>query len=163
MAKCDVGTFDLFGQVALKQTEQLNGFDQRPLNGFTKDGRYAEFIVCAYLTRMGYHATHVDTQGFDILLRHETRSYRIDVKSTSHVRRGTFKERAVWNIVNHTRPEPGRQRVHVRKGPLDADLLALFFRPLETVVFRAVDEEMKLRLLLPLALVRNSHDGRQVS
>jgi hypothetical protein len=66
---------DLFGLEILEDEEDIDAEVVKPW----RQSRYAEFMVCSFLTKMGHHAIHVDTHGFDIVLDYEGSSYRIDV------------------------------------------------------------------------------------
>jgi hypothetical protein len=104
-------------------------------------GRYAEFMVCAELTRLGYRAIHVDAPGFDIILTVEDRSLRVQVKSTTSViyppllkanggpgRKPRTQPYAVWNCTQHVDSSRSRvKRNNTRRlTPGDADIIALF-------------------------------------
>jgi hypothetical protein len=86
-------------------------------------GRYAEFMVCAELTKLGYYVLHVDAPGFDIILSIDGASWRVQVKSTSLVREGFCR----WNLKRHTASNGGRVlRKNIPITRAEADILALF-------------------------------------
>jgi len=64
LAAMNVVTPDLFGQAAIDEP----GREANPLrtgqSKESRDGRYAEFMVCALLTRQGHNVVHVDMAGF---------------------------------------------------------------------------------------------------
>jgi hypothetical protein len=155
MADSNVGDLDLFGQAISKREPFIsrNGISQNTLTG-----RYAEFMVCAYLTRMGYNVMHVDAQGYDVILEHEHRSYRIDVKATANMQCGPRASIASWRI--HNKVWRNNSKVDRPVTPQDTDLLALFHLELNVVLFYPVVEAVKGSLQFPLGVLRNSGDGQ---
>lgn len=151
---------DLFGH-AVADDDDIDISEQSPTyNASSLEGRYAEFMVCAYLTRIGLNVIHVDSVGFDLIINYEGVSYRVDVKSTSRSQRGPFKETVIWNTIKATWIEGHTTKKLRRKlRPSDADLLALFFRPLETVIFYPIIKPIG-GVKMPLSAVRNAGDGR---
>jgi hypothetical protein len=159
MANDIVGDLDLFGQAS--QTREpftsTNGISQNTLTG-----RYAEFMVCAYLTRMGRNVMHVDAPGYDLILDYEHRNYRIDVKASSVVRCGVRNARCIWTVGKSAKHINGRQR-NGETLPItrdDADLLALFHLEFESVVFYPIIRPLCGTLTIPLAIVKASGDGQ---
>lgn len=144
---------DLFGYQPEREAEiEANGH-------YNLAGRYAEFMVCAFLTRMGYAVTHVNAKGFDIILETEERSYRVDVKSTATV---TDSGKAAWTVGKDYwlhKPEPGKNKRRAPVSPKETDILALFHRLTETVVFVPVVIPLT-RVMLPMTGVRNAGDGQ---
>lgn len=125
---------DLFG----KAVDEPFVFKTTGQSDATIKGRYAEFMVCAYLTRLGHNVIHVDTTGFDLILEYDGHSYRLDVKSTSRARIGTLKQSVLW----HTKKAHWRiGETEKRRRPInpdDCDMLALFHNVFETVVYYPV-------------------------
>ena len=111
-------------------------------------GRYAEFMVCAELTKLGYYVVHVDAPGFDLILSTDTMSVRVQVKSTSSVNQGYCR----WNCVTHAEAGNGGKR-KVRKSRrlsrADTDLVALFHHVFGTTVFMLVTEACTSGVRLP--------------
>jgi hypothetical protein len=141
-------------------------------------GRYAEFIVCAELTRLGYHALHVDAPGFDIILTVEDRSLRVQVKSTAtikhpvshakiYTKRMPSKQQAVavWNCKRHTQASNGGNRTDRSPKRLticDADVVALFHHKFKTVIFFPIQSvPASGRFELPLTQIK--HDAAEES
>jgi hypothetical protein len=150
-------TADLFGCVANDDAELTlnNGADLR--------GRYAEFQVCANLTKLGYYVVHVDAAGFDLLLDYEDQTYRVEVKSGSRSYEGSFKQRIQWRVARRGRmgsENHFRYRQRRPITPVDTDLLALFCRIYETTVFYPVLGPINA-VRLPTSFVRNSGDGQK--
>ncbi|TWH01806.1 hypothetical protein L614_002000000400 [Ochrobactrum sp. J50] len=120
---------DLFGNCI---SAPLADNDNR--HDYSRLGRYAEFLVCADITKNGYHAIHSDTSGFDVLMIAGHKTYRIQVKSSSIIRR----QRAEWRCrisVDRRGGNASRKREVDRR---DADILALFHNDLETIVYLPV-------------------------
>jgi hypothetical protein len=85
---------DLFGKVA----DEPSVSPKPGQSEATIKGRYAEFMVCAYLARLGHNVIHVDATGFDLILEYEGHSYRLDVKSTSGAYMGLRKQSVLWHL-----------------------------------------------------------------
>jgi hypothetical protein len=159
MANDIVGDLDLFGQAVRKREPFVS---KNGLSPFTLTGRYAEFMVCAYLTRMGYNVMHVDAPGYDLILEHQHRIYRIDVKASSVIRCGVRNARCTWTVGKSAKHVYGRQR-NGKTLPItrqDADLLALFHLEFESVVFCPIIKPLCGTLTIPLAVVKASGDGQ---
>jgi hypothetical protein len=160
MANDIVGDLDLFGQATIAKREPFvsnNGISQDTLTG-----RYAEFMVCAYLTRMGYNVMHVDAAGYDLILDCEHRNYRIDVKASSVIRCGVRNARCKWTVGKSAKHINGQQR-NGKTRPItrqDADLLALFHLEFESVVFYPIIKPLCGTLTIPLAIVKASGNGQ---
>jgi hypothetical protein len=157
MADDEYITSDLFGYVADNDDEPAIG------NGTDLRGRYAEFLVCANLTKLGYYVVHVDAAGFDLLLDYEEQTYRIEVKSGSRSHEGPFKQRMEWRVARRGR-EGSENHVRYRRRrpitPADTDLLALYCRVYETTVFYPVLGPINA-VRLPTSFVRNSAEGQK--
>jgi hypothetical protein len=160
MANDIVGDLDLFGQAASPMREPFtskNGISQNTLTG-----RYAEFMVCAYLTRMGFNVMHVDAPGYDLILDYEHRNYRIDVKASSVIRCGVRKARCIWTVGKSRKHINGQQR-NGKTLPItrqDADLLALYHLEFDTVAFYPILKPLFGTLTIPLAVIKASGDGQ---
>ena len=154
---------DLFGQ-----PQEDISVEPIPLGGVsscTRQGRYAEFMVCAFLTKLGYDVLHVDAAGFDLILDYEGESYRVDVKSSDNVYQGKRRVTCMWHTRKNTKVRrivggydvavSGQQR---NLTPHDADLLALFQERFETVVFYAVLRPLRF-VSLPASQVQASGYG----
>jgi hypothetical protein len=139
---------DLFGN--LVDVGVVSGIGQEK---FPRLPRYAEFMVCAYLTKLGYYCIHVDTIGFDIILDYEGHSYRLDVKATSNYQRGPRKESCEWSFAKSSYKTSNRP---IR--PDEVDLLALYHLEFDTVVFVPVLRPMH-RMALPAGQVRAAGNG----
>jgi hypothetical protein len=156
MADSNVGDLDLFGQAPAprKLFISKNGIAESTLIG-----RYAEFMVCAYLTRMGYNVMHVDAAGYDLMIECHNRPYRIDVKATS-----VMRAPVCWKVRKKV-SLPGRFKINGdgrRDRPVvrdDCDMLALFHLEFNTVVFYPVLAPVTV-VTVPLAFVKNSGDGQ---
>jgi hypothetical protein len=147
---------DLFGN--LVDVEVVSGITQEK---FPRLPRCAEFMVCAYLTKLGYYCVHVDTIGFDIILDYEGHSYRVDVKATSNYQRGPRKESCEWSFAksNYKPSSGGRERYSSRPiRPDEVDLLALYHLEFDSVVFVPVLRPMH-RMALPAGQVRAAGNG----
>jgi hypothetical protein len=130
-------------------------------------GRYAEFMVCAELTRLGYHAIHVDAPGFDIILSIDGRSLRVQVKSTTTIKQPPLPQGrgrpprsqayAVWQCTRHQYSSNGG--LNRRGGKTltlsDTDIIALFHHKFETIVFFAV-QDIKDKMMLPISQLETS-------
>jgi len=147
---------DLFGEPTKQVDTRIAAKAQQSES--TLLGRYAEFMVCAYLSKLGHTVHHVDAAGFDLILEYENVSYRIDVKSTSHTYIGPRKEMAFWNLHKNYRIEQGERRTRRMLLPNDCDMLALFHNSFSTVVYYPVTKPLK-QVRLPLSQVRNSDYG----
>lgn len=155
---------DLFGEPTKQADTRIAAKAQQSES--TLLGRYAEFMVCAYLSRLGHTVHHVDAAGFDLILEYENASYRIDVKSTSHTYIGPRKEMAFWNVHKNYRielgtehgTEQGKRRNRRMLLPDDCDMLALFHNSFSTVVYYPVTKPLK-QVRLPLSQVRNTDYG----
>jgi len=124
----------------------------------TIKGRYAEFMVCAYLARLGHNVIHVDATGFDLILEYEGRSYRLDVKSTSRAYMGAYKQSVLWHLVKAQWREGEAAKRRRPVTPDDCDMLALFHNVFETVVYYPVTKPI-MQINLPLSQVRNTDYG----
>lgn len=146
---------DLFGN----ETNQDEDNEIKPLkDGSSRQGRYAEFMVCAYLTKMGHHVVHVDTIGFDIILAYEGRSYRIDVKSTNSYIIGKEKERCEWGFTRWK--YINKRYVGQPITPSDTDILALYHLAFDTVVFIPVLGPV-YHIRVPASQVRSAGNGQE--
>jgi hypothetical protein len=132
-------------------------------------GRYAEFMVCADLTKQGYEVVHVDAPGFDIILSVDGASWRVQVKSTRTIKDGS----CIWQVSHHSTPSNGKKaltRINRAITRKEADLLALFHHQFDTTVYFAVghyprrgryprrEDGCVARIELPVAQVRG-HAG----
>jgi len=133
---------DLFGHALPQESSRRNS--ER-----VSKGRYAEFMVCAYLSRMGHHVIHVDTIGFDLVLVYEGQSYRVQVKSSKSVETNSCQ----WHSIT-----PGNVANKRWFGPRDADLIACYHSVFDTVVFVPVLEPL-CQVRLPLNQVRAAGIG----
>jgi len=147
---------DLFGGTAENEQQQTDGVE---FSATVLQGRYAEFMVCAYLTQMGHVAHHLDVTGFDVILEYEGLTIRVQVKSTTRVTHGPFKSSVRWDVGRGSRYGGGHKK-HPSKGllPRDADIAALFYAPLQAVVFYPILKCLH-SITLPLSFVRNSKRG----
>ena len=168
MANDNVVQRDLFGQPTVNDEQNQQIESELPL-GHTlseslRSGRYAEFMVCAFLSEMGHQAFHVNAAGFDLILEYQGFSYRVEVKSSNFALKGPHKERVVWKVGRGINYDPVKGQLNRNKRtrrPLiatDVELLALFYRPLDTVVFYPVMKPIS-HVLLPLSFVRNAGRG----
>jgi PD-(D/E)XK endonuclease len=145
---------DLFGF----EVDQVEPLELR--NGTSNEsqqGRYAEFMVCAYLTKLGYFVIHVDARGFDLVLEAEGQSFRVQVKSTSRVYAGPFKQVVEWRLSRHVRNEDRTRHTRII-SPFDADIAALFFCPTETVHYIPILKS-KRGTRVPISFMRNCGMG----
>lgn len=149
---------DLFGHETEADDEIEESARAGSLSTTTLQGRYAEFMICAYLTRMGLNVLHVDATGFDLILEFDGASYRIDVKSTGRSIQGPFKQSVQWRALKSYWSEGETTKRRRKIGPNDADLLALFYTPLGTVVFYPVVKPID-KVRLPMTVVRNAGKG----
>ena len=102
-------------------------------------GRYAEFMVCAELTKLGYYVVHVDAPGFDLILSANDMSLRVQVKSSTVVTDGYCR----WNCHKHQQASNGGRQSKRGLGRLtraDADLVALFHHQFQSIVFVPINE-----------------------
>lgn len=123
-------------------------------------GRYAEFMVCAELTKRGYYVTHCDAPGFDLILIVGEKTLRVQVRSTSNI---TVKgDCCVWmcrkgfgsrNADNFLRSRPINRS--------DADLLALYHHVFATTVFVGVGDINGGSVRLQISDVRNPGSSLQ--
>jgi hypothetical protein len=143
---------DLFGNIV-----DVSSSAEVEAEKFPRLPRYAEFMVCAFLTKMGHYCVHVDTIGFDIILDYEGRSYRVDVKSTSDYHQGGLKERCTWELAKQ-RSIGGGRYVNRLLTSDEVDLLALYHLGFDTVIFVPVLRPMR-RISLPASQVRLAGDG----
>lgn len=132
-------------------------------------GRYAEFIVCAEITRLSYHAIHVDAPGFDVILCINGSSLRVQVKSTARIKRppirrtGTqgpsprFSELAIWSCHKHTNASNGgsKDRGIQPITKADADMIALYHHTLKTTVFMPISAVGNGKIALPIAQLKD--------
>jgi hypothetical protein len=144
---------DLFGEVG-----EAPDMHAKPLADCNMQGRFAEFMVCAYLTKLGHNVIHVDANGFDLIVEYQGASYRVDVKSTMNVYIGKRKELVIWKVGKGYWAGGETQKRTRPVSPLDCDMLALFHSVFETVVFIPVVEQVQ-EIRLPLSQVRNSDLG----
>ena len=121
-------------------------------------GRYAEFMVCAYLSKLGHTVHHIDAVGFDLILEYENVSYRVDVKSSKQTYIGPRKEMAVWNTNKSHWVQGAANKYQRWMTPADCDMLALFHSTFNTVVYYPVVKPIH-DVRLPLSQVRNSDYG----
>jgi hypothetical protein len=146
---------DLFGEATEDETRIAAKGQQ---SESTLVGRYAEFMVCAYLSRLGYNVHHVDAAGFDLILEHSSGSYRIDVKSSTQTYIGPRKEMAVWTVPKSHWIQGKAKKNYRWMTPDDCDILALFHRTFETVVYYPVVKPIH-DVRLPISQVRNNDYG----
>jgi hypothetical protein len=97
-------------------------------------GRYAEFLVCAEITKLGYFVVHCPSNGFDLLLIAHSKPIRVQVKSTSIVK-GEF---CLWKprIGGGRREKWGKPKRSLTRE--DADLFALYHHTFNRLMFVAV-------------------------
>jgi hypothetical protein len=114
-------------------------------NDHNRLGRMAEFMVCAEITRLGFHAIHADAPGFDILLIHSKRPYRVQVKSSTLIKEERFCEWRCRIHISSARGAAARARGLTHD---DCDLLALYQHQLSKVVFRPVIGREKVKISL---------------
>lgn len=160
---------DLFGNKSEPEREPEPGADEAFLDS-SRLGRYAEFMVCAELTRLGYRVIHVDAPGFDLIVSIEDRSLRVQVKSTTAIRhppppqpgRGRpprSQPFAEWHCQLHNVPSNGgRRKARTAKNvsSVDADVLALFHHKFGTMFFLGLPPGFAVprNVRLPLSQVR---------
>ena len=118
-------------------------------------GRYAEFLVCAELSKLGYYVWHCDAPGFDIILVVDEQSLRVQVRATNFIENGY----CVWNCRksdgNRDKNNFCRSRAMDRR---DTDLIALHHLIFGTTIFVSVDEiSQGGSLRLPVSQIR-AHD-----
>lgn len=135
---------DLFGdnEDDAPQEEEPSSAD------YARLGRYAEFMVCAELTKLGYYVVHVDAPGFDLILSANSRTFRVQVKSSST----TIDGRRRWRCriaVEHRRASGYRKRPITKE---DADLLALFDHATGKTIFVPVQGNVG-QITIPLSQV----------
>jgi hypothetical protein len=130
----------------------------RRQSGSTIQGRYAEFMVCAYLARLGHNVIHVDATGFDLILEYEARSYRLDVKSTSGAYMGLRKQSVLWHLKKSHWIQGETAKRQRPMTPDDCDIVALFHTVFDTVVYYPITKPLN-KVYLPLSQVRNSDYG----
>lgn len=141
---------DLFGNCV----EDIQDSSQEELNSSLL-GRYAEFMVCAQITKSGYRVTHVDGVGFDLILTVEEGSFTIQVKSTSVVIDGKCR----WNLAKHIEAGNGGRNNERNRGRLsirDADLLALFHHRYGTTVIMPMRLHMPTYIALPVGQIEQA-------
>ena len=146
---------DLFGETPKVQT-RIAAKSQHSES--TLVGRYAEFMVCAYLSKLGHMVHHVDAAGFDLILEYENASYRIDVKSSNQTYIGPRKEMAVWRVPKSHWVQGAAKKNYRWMTPQDCDILALFHSTFATVVYYPVIKPIH-DVRLPLSQVRNDDYG----
>lgn len=119
-------------------------------------GRYAEFMVCAELTKLGYYVVHVDAPGFDLIMTTDTMSVRVQVKSTSSVRHGECD----WLCLTHLN---GSKQKKARRiiNRADADLIALYHHVFGTTVFVPISEA-SAHIKLPVSQVKEHEATRSL-
>ena len=137
-------------------------------------GRYAEFMVCAELTRLGYHVIHVDAPGFDIIMAVDGVSLRVQVKSTNTIvaplvrkpgggRPPNGSHMCRWGTMTHDSSSNGGRNANRKVRPLcktDADLLALYHHQFGTTVILPLDALNKSGYVaLPVSQVKD-HDTK---
>jgi hypothetical protein len=133
----------LFGDEDHQTAETYEG----PTNS-SRDGRVAEFLVCAELTRLGYYVTHVDAPGFDVILAVEDASLRVQVKSSTLVTDGYCN----WKLaLNDRKRRHNGTKVAITKA--HADLIALYHHQFGTTIFLPVEGKLKVRL--PVSQVKH--------
>lgn len=136
-------------------------------------GRYAEFMVCAELTRLGHHALHVDAPGFDIILTVDDRSLRVQVKSTTTIKQPPLpniggkggrpprtQAYATWNCSRHAYASNGGTKPRGTKQLTsnDTDVVALYHHTFGTTIFMPVQALTGTgRMVLPLSQVQQNH------
>jgi len=145
--------FDLFPEETSTETEGELTTSQL--------GRYAEFMVCAELTKLGYYVQHCDAPGFDVILVVEKRSLRVQVKSTSSVKEG----RCYWTCSKcrySDRDMNNRGRRAIDKS--DADLIALYHHVFGTTIY-ILPEDIRTAtggICLPVTQVREHGDSESL-
>lgn len=120
---------------------------------YSQLGRYGEFMICADLTRRGYYAMHVDAPGFDVLLVHANRSYRVQVKSSSAYRSG----KPTWRCRTHAVSTRGNQAVMRKVSEADADIVALFHHDFDGAIYLPIGD-VRDRINIPATQLRVSRD-----
>jgi hypothetical protein len=120
-------------------------------------GKYAEFMVCAYLTKLGYRVLHIDTIGYDILLEYEGRNFKIDVKITNSSYIGKRKETVYWHVGKHNRIQ-GKTVERRKAMPYDCDIFALFYLGLDAVGYVPVTKPTK-EIAIPISQLRSDPQG----
>jgi hypothetical protein len=143
---------DLFGFAQAKRIEKI-----KPVVGTSEStfiGRYAEFMVCAYLSKAGHNVFHIDTNGYDLIVEYQGSTFRVDVKGTTQSHSGPFKEMAYWSIHKSYWIEGMVRRSRRSISDRDCDMLALFYLPLDAVAFVALGAKEKASVRVPLAQLR---------
>jgi hypothetical protein len=155
MADPHVGGADMFGYLPPVKADAVKAHDTNH-----HIWRYYEFLVCAWLSRMGHYVIHCDAIGFDLIVDYEGESYRVDVKSTAAIAYDLHNPRQInptkrikWNLRkgNHGNKDRG---IH----PSDTDLLALVYRPTETGLFLPVLKPIK-EFKVKTSLMQAAGDG----
>jgi hypothetical protein len=100
-------------------------------------GRYAEFMVCAELTKLGYDVWHCDAPGFDVVLVDGDRSLRIQVRATNNVDKGYCSWMCRKGYGSRDENNFLKSRVLNRR---DADLVALYHLGFGSLIFITTDE-----------------------
>jgi hypothetical protein len=100
-------------------------------------GRYAEFMVCAELTKLGYDVWHCDAPGFDVVLVEGDRSLRIQVRSTGNIDKGYCSWMCRKGYGSRDSNNFLKSRILDRR---DADLIALYHLVFGSLIFATVDE-----------------------
>ena len=118
-------------------------------------GRYAEFMVCAELSKLGYSVWHCDAPGFDAVLVTEDRSFRIQVRATTNIDNGYCSWMCRKGYGN--RDESGFLKTR-SLNRTDTDLIGLYHLIFGTLIFVTTDElPAGGSLKLPVSQVRD-HD-----
>jgi hypothetical protein len=118
-------------------------------------GRYAEFMVCALLTKLGYWVMHLDAPGFDLILRGEDTSLRVQVRSTSSNEGGYCfwpLHTGEYRPVETRKNGAGRLKRRILNCS-DTDLLALFHHEFGTTIFMSIADVRVGEVKFPISQV----------
>jgi hypothetical protein len=114
-------------------------------------GKIAEILVLLDLTRQGHQADLTNSNGFDIHLIVNGRSFRVQVKGSSRIDAGV----CCW-ACRVSKYEMG-PTIHRKKQPLTAfhaDILALYHHQLDRIIYRKVPAEGSWNVRLPVKQVQ---------
>jgi hypothetical protein len=150
------GVPDLFGYVPPPSPIDIPVKQSQSQSTLT--GRVAEFMVCAYLTELGYEVVHIDTIGYDVILHCPGHSFKIDVKSTTHVHIGPRKQTVFCYLKKAYWLEGRASRTRRKLLPSDCDLVAIYYTPLKAVAYVPIIGPTK-NVNIPLAQFRSDPLG----
>ena len=139
---------DLFGNLP----EEI--FKEDEQSDLYRIGRYAEFMVCAQLTKAGYDVFHVDTVGFDLILKHPQGTFTIQVKSSRQTQNGKG-QKVLWKTVARSGSANGKRYAR----PLtraDAHLLALHSTEYETTIVLPITNNMPSQFAFSISQVEHA-------